>query len=325
MTSRMFTGAAAAALAVLMPVLLIACGGSAEGLSRTEVEQIVREVVSDLKEPGPEITDAAAEKKTGGGTVSAPRRSEPSEYTRFLVNRAISRYESEGLDTTTDYYNTKESIDGQWYVFIGDQDDVIVAHAANPGLVGRPVSAATGPNGYPAGLATAMVADEDGEWFDYTYPNPTTGAVETKHSWVVRHDGMVFGSGWYEPGPRKSDAARYTQSVVRQALNLYDALGLEETVAYYKTEESVDDPWYVFIIDQDGYTISHPNPIFLGRDPSLRVDATGYFYGDELLAATEEGRWVDYVLTNPESGEDRQKHSWVVRHDGLIFGSGWYE
>ena len=28
---------------------------------------------------------------------------------------------------------------------------------------------------------------------------------------------------------------------------------------------------------------------------------------------------------NPETGDDRQKHTWAVRHDGLLFASGWYE
>ena len=75
----------------------------------------------------------------------------------------------------------------------------------------------------------------------------------------------------------------------------------------------------------DGVTISHHNPKFRGRDPSLRVDPTGYFYGDELLAADDDGRWVDYVILNPETGENRQKHTWIIRHDGLLFASGWYE
>ena len=124
-------------------------------------------------------------------------------------------------------------MDGQWYVFIIDQDDTMVAHAANPNLVGRPASAAMGPNGYPAGEAVAAVADEHGAWFDYTFPNPATGGAETKHSWTVRHDGLVFTSGWYERGPRKSDAPAYTKAFVQQALNLYDALGKEAAVAYF--------------------------------------------------------------------------------------------
>ena len=159
-------------------------------------------------------------------------------------------------------------------------------HAANPDLVGQHSSQALGPNSYPTGSAVAA-ADPAGAWFDYTYANPASGVVETKHSWVVIHDGITFGSGWYERGPGQSDAPAYTKAFVQQATNLYVALGLEETVAYYNTKESVDGQWYVFIIDPDGYTIAHHNPQFRGRDPSLHVDATGYFYGDDLQSATE--------------------------------------
>ena len=218
-----------------------------------------------------------------------------------------------------------ESIDGQWYVFIGDPDSVFLAHAANRDLVNRPISDAVGPNEYPVGEAVAAVADEDGEWFSYTYPNPATGTIESKHSWIVAHDGLVFGSGWYEAGPRKSDAPAYTRALVQQALNLYDALGLGDTVAYYSSEVNVDGPWYVFIIGEDGRIIAHYDPERMGLDATSLTDSAGRLYGPELVGATEEGDWVDYVKLNPETGREQQKHSWVVLHDGLVFGSGWYE
>ena len=254
-----------------------------------------------------------------------PGKSDAPAYTKAFVRQAMNLYVALGLEETVAYYNAKESVDGQWYVFIFDENQTILAHAPNPDLVGKHVSQGLGPNSYPTGSAVAASADQDGAWFDYTYANPASGVVETKHSWVIIHDGITFGSGWYERGPGKSDAPAYTKAFVRQAMNLYVALGLEETVAYYNAKESVDGQWYVFIIDPDGYTIAHHNPQFRGRDPSLRVDATGYFYGDDLQSATEAGHWVDYVLLNPESGENRQKHTWIVRHDGLLFGSGWYE
>ncbi len=254
-----------------------------------------------------------------------PGKSDALAYTKAFVRQAMNLYVALGLEETVAYYNARESIDGQWYVFIIDENQTIIAHAPDPDLVGKHVSQALGPNSYPTGSAVAASADQDGAWFDYTYANPASGVVETKHSWVVIHDGITFGSGWYERGPGKSDAPAYTKAFVRQAMNLYVALGLEEAVAYYNAKESVDGQWYVFIIDQDGYTIAHHNPQFRGRDPRLRVDATGYFFGDDLLSATEAGHWVDYVLLNPASGENRQKHTWIVRHDGLLFGSGWYE
>ena len=255
-----------------------------------------------------------------------PSKSDAPAYTKALVQQAMNLYDAVGLEQTVAYYNTEASTDGQWYVFIFDEADTMLVHAPNPAFVGLHASEVLGPNEYPTGSYVVAGADVDGAWLDYTFPSPASSTAETKHSWVVRHDGLVFGSGWYERGPSKSDAPAYTKSFVQQAINLYDAVGREQTLAYYKSEASVDGQWYVFIADtEDGLTISHSNPAFIGRDPSLRIDATGYFYGDELLSATEAGRWVDYVLVNPETGTDRQKHTWAVLHDGLIFGSGWYE
>ncbi len=260
-----------------------------------------------------------------GWYEDGPSKSDNPAYTRAFVQRAIDLYDAVGFEDTVAYYNTPESIDGQWYMFIGDENDVMAAHALVPSLVGLEASEITAPNNYPSGAALAEVADEDGAWFSYSFASPSTGLVNFKHSWVVRHDGRVFGSGWYEDGPSKSDNPAYTQAFVQRAIDLYEAMGRDATVEYYKTAESVDGQWYVFIVDEDGYTISHYNPSFIGRDPALRVDSQGYFYGDELLGAPESGRWVNYVLLNPGTGDERKKHTWAVSHDGLIFGSGWYE
>ena len=261
----------------------------------------------------------------GQTEASVPPKWMPEAYTNYFVREAIRRYESDGLDSTVAHYNTDESVDGQWYVFMIDEDGTVIAHA-NPALVGQLASDVLGPNNYPTGAAVAASADENGAWFDYTFPNLATGTVETKHSWMVIHDGITFGSGWYEEGPRKTDAPAYTEAVVQQAINLYEAVGLEDTVAYYNTTESVDGQWYAFIIGgESDFTIAHHNPVLRGRDSSLRVDPTGYFYGDDLLGATEAGRWVEYVIVNPETGENQRKHTFAVLHDGYIFASGWYE
>ena len=260
-----------------------------------------------------------------GWYEEGPRKTDAPAYTEAVVQQAINLYEAVGLEDTVAYYNTEESVDGQWYAFMMDEDGTVIAHA-NPALVGQLASDVLGPNNYPTGAAVAASADENGAWFDYTFTNPATDSVETKHSWMVIHDGITFGSGWYEEGPRKTDAPAYTEAVVQQAINLYEAVGLEDTVAYYNTEESVDGQWYAFMIGgESDFTIAHHNPVLRGRDPSLRVDPTGYFYGDDLLGATEAGRWVEYVIVNPETGENQRKHTFAVLHDGYIFASGWYE
>ena len=77
-----------------------------------------------------------------------------------------------------------------------------------------------------------------------------------------------------------------------------------------------------------------PDPQRLGLDVKgwVGTDANGYSFGLEMLSATEEGKWVSYVYRNPEHGgigDDHTgaleyKHVWVVRHDGLLFASGWH-
>ena len=73
--------------------------------------------------------------------------------------------------------------------------------------------------------------------------------------------------------------------------------------------------------------VAHANQDLLGRDlqGDLGVDVTGYRFGDVMLGATEDGLWVDYVFFNPRTGKQDVKHSWVIKRDDLIFGSGWYE
>ena len=125
--------------------------------------------------------------------------------------------------------------------------------------------------------------------------------------------------------PTKNEPAAYTQAFVQDAIRLYNNEGRQAAIEHYSSPENVDGQWYVFIIDEDGYTIAHFNPAIKGRDPALRVDSTGYFFGDEMLSAPEEGKWITYVSTDPSTGNEARKHTWVVRHDGLIFASGWYE
>lgn len=118
-----------------------------------------------------------------------------------------------------------------------------------------------------------------------------------------------------------------TISYVQQALDFYDAEGREATITHYNSPESVDGEHYLFLLDAGGELLAHINPGVVGGSvhADLGVDADGYRYGLVMLEATAEGMWVDYVYLNPNTGFRELKHSWVVRHEDLIFGSGWYE
>ena len=127
--------------------------------------------------------------------------------------------------------------------------------------------------------------------------------------------------------PSKGNAPAYTVWLVEQALARYERDGLAATLDYYNSPASVDGPWYVFIGDQEGLLIAHSNAELLGQPLTgpVGTDVTGYEFGRAMVGADEEGRWVTYVFTNPETGEKQRKHSWVVRRDANYFGSGWYD
>ena len=127
--------------------------------------------------------------------------------------------------------------------------------------------------------------------------------------------------------PSKANAQNYTTWLVDQALALYESEGLDAAIAHYGSPESLDGSWYVFIIGADGSVIGHYNPDYLGEPLTgpIGIDATGYEFGKAMAGADESGRWVSYVFLNPETNEEQRKHAWVVRRDGILFGSGWYD
>ncbi|MCY4082806.1 MAG: hypothetical protein OXF54_21370 [Caldilineaceae bacterium] len=120
-------------------------------------------------------------------------------YTVAVVERAMRLYDARGREAALAYYNSPESVDGEWYVFIFDENEKLVALAVNPDMLGEDLRGDVGVDftGYRHGEAIAG-ATREGMWVDYFFLNPVTGNQEWKHSWVVRHDGLIFGSGWYQ-------------------------------------------------------------------------------------------------------------------------------
>ena len=268
--------------------------------------------------------------------IVTPPREDLDAYTKYVVQQAINRHDVTGRDATVAFYNTEESVDGQWSVFIVDEDNLVVSHVTVPENLGLSLVNDLGidKNGFAFGPVMAA-ASESGRWVSHVYLNPESGQEETKHSWVVRRYGLLFGSGWYEvaeltaPVPSTSQPDVYTKYVAQQAIDYYIANGLDATLDYYNSLASVDGEWYVFIADENDIVIAHGTvPSRRGgylRDPSTRTDITGFFYGPVLADASELGRWVTYRFLNPAIGQIQTKHTWAIRYDGLLFASGWYE
>ncbi len=303
MTGRMPYMVSMAALLLLFPMLFIGCGnGNAEessGPNQAEVGEIVGAAVADI-----------------------PPRSAPADYTRYVVDNAIARYETQGLDATLAHYNREDSIDGQWYVFVIDDNDLVVGHP-DPDRRGLDVKGwvGTDDNGYNFG-PDMLAATEEGKWVSYVYRNPASGLLgygdfELKNAWVVKHDGLLFGSGWY------IEADEFTKQLVGVAVDKFRDLGLAGAMAYfaspesvlagldvaidyYNTAETVEGQWFAFIRDPDWVIAGHSDSSMIGRE-------VRDLFGTETFQATEEGVWV----------ESESLRIFVAGYDGYLFGSGW--
>lgn len=257
----------------------------------------------------------------------APPKIVPRAYARYLVAEAIDRYDTQGREYTLDYHNSPSGLDGEWYVFIGASDGIMLANANRTDVVGVDVSNFTDITGKNYGQEILTTANAEGNWVDYYFTHPETGADALKHTWVVRHDDLIFGVGWHESDqvPPQTDVAAYTQYVVHRAIERYVADGRDAAVEHYNDPATVDGQWYAIIADSDGTVIAHPrNEHLIGVDAGVLVDVNGKAFGEEIELAGTSGAWVDYYSTDPTDGETRRKHLWVIRYDDLLIGSGWY-
>ena len=161
----------------------------------------------------------------------------------------------------------------------------------------------TDTNGYNF-APELLSATGEGKWVTYVFANPEsgdfgpghTGEFELKNVWVVRHDGLLFASGWY------INADEFAQQLVSVAVEKFRSGGLEGTmeyfanpgsalagletaVAYYNSAETVDGRWWAFIADESGRFVGHSDPAMIGRE-------VRELFGTELPEATGEGGWV---------------------------------
>ncbi len=343
-----------ALLASVVPVmlLLVACGGNNEGLSRVEVEEIVRKelaeaptpptperglsaadvedairkAIAEIPQPEPGITTEDAERIARDVVASIPTKSAPAEYTKFFVQNAISLYETQGLDATLAYYNREGSIDGQWYVFIIDENDLVIAHP-DPGRLGLDLKGRVSIDANRYNFGPEMLsATEEGKWVSYVYQNPEGGGitpgdlskVDLKNAWVVRYDGLLFASGWY------IDVDQFTKDIVDNVVDLFNSEGLDGTVkslsnnpgsilggvaesaVSYNASGVVEGEWSVFIADSSGSVVLHFNPAMIGK----RIKD---LLGADASAIDEEGAWLT----------SESMRIWAVKSHGWVFGAGW--
>ena len=294
---------------------------NAQGVNRTTKQEEPRRVLTVLH----------------GGLVFATShsvlRENVEDSTKEYVQKAIDLYESEGLDSTIAYYNSHESLDGQFYLFLIGSDDIYVAHPIFPHLIGTDIKDVVGSDGQELGKEIAQ-ATEEGIWVEYLWPHPESRREQEKVTWAIRHDGLIFASGYYAGGPESGkpawqdvDPRVYTVDFVNRAIERYERDGLQSMIDYYNSVASFEGEWYLFATDANDIYHVHPLiPHLRGTDIKDVVGSDGYELGKELAKATDDqGVWVEYLWPHPVTLKEAPKVGYAVRRDGMLFASGYYE
>ena len=121
-------------------------------------------------------------------------------FFKTFTYESIDRFfSSEASFRIFDQGKASDYLRGDVYIVVQSRGPmaVVLAHAADPGLVGTPLSKIEDPNGKRFGEIMSKDASEAGSWFDYDWPDPSTGKLGHKRSWAVLHKGLVFIAGYY--------------------------------------------------------------------------------------------------------------------------------
>ena len=257
------------------------------------------------------------------------------QSTQNYVNKAIRYYDANGLDATIAHYNSRDSLENFFYLFLMDENDIYLAHPIREDLRGTDIKDVDGTdfegNYYELGKDIAR-ATEEGHWVEYIWLNPVSGREGPKTTWAIRYKGLIFASGYYTPQSTQerpwigADPYEFTVGYVNRAIEAYkeDPAAMLE---YYNSVASYEGEWYLFATNENDIYVVHPLlPRLIGTDiKDVKDPATGYELGKALAAATDQkGVTVEYDWPHPATGYPAPKISYAIRHNGMLFASGYY-
>ena len=131
------------------------------------------------------------------------KRGTPAQA-QAMVARAVALFEKKGMKAAFDRFINRPGAEFNHldlYIFVlkAEEGARIVAHAGTRSLIGVNATTLIDPGGLNIGRAILDKATAKGAWVDYGWKDPLTGKVVPKSSWVVRHQGHIFGCGIHKP------------------------------------------------------------------------------------------------------------------------------
>jgi signal transduction histidine kinase len=118
-----------------------------------------------------------------------------------MVKKAKAFLEKEGEEKALKEFNNSSGKfrDRDLYIFVIDQKATMLAHGTLPKIVNKNVSDMKDADGkYLFKDMLKATSTEKSAWVRYKWPNPTTGSVDNKATYLERAGDLVIGCGVYE-------------------------------------------------------------------------------------------------------------------------------
>ncbi|MES2264304.1 MAG: cache domain-containing protein [Pseudomonadota bacterium] len=118
-----------------------------------------------------------------------------------MVKRAVAYIGAKGKDEAFKQFNDASGayIDRDLYIAVIDAKGVMVAHGANPRIIGKAVMEMKDADGKLFIQALVDTAQKKGSgWVDYKWPNPVTKAIESKSTYVEKAGNFTVACGIYK-------------------------------------------------------------------------------------------------------------------------------
>ncbi len=262
----------------------------------------------DMAAPGPEQHESAP----------AEHESTSSILAKNAVEMMIGMYMENGV-AAFEEINSSTEPDAEVVGFVVDAASyTIAAHASAPIFIGFPVEPLLQAAYIPLDVMLQIIEEgDDGVWMSYPLPDPQGNIIGYERGWFKMYDGYIFAARY-----GVTDEER-VQSIVVEMIRVYghDPKGAFETINSFESQ----DPRYPFVVDPETLkVVAHgANPARVG-DTSVVLTYSTVSLEEFRSLGGDEGVWTEYVFFNPATGLEFSKRSWVVMHDGYLFGSGYY-
>ena len=310
-----------------------AVAGAIAALVKDRYEDYTPAQIADyLKMNAIDRGDAGQDNSWGHGFVVLPDDTDPKAAAKAYVEEAIRAYR-ENPEAAKAHYQSEASVDRQTdlYLILIDGTEIIV-NGGFSGAVGADITSRIGTDAIGKEYGKELVAaDANGRFVDYLIPDPLHDyTLYRKHTWAIKaDDGLVFAAGSWDKTEDVEATLEPHQDVIAA---IYKAgarlltLGAPPTFQYYNTPDSIDGERYVFLALQDGTIVADATRSDLLRTNIADLQASDDSALGQKIAALQEGEelWISHMWRNPTTGQEEQKHTYVTRFLGIIFGSGYY-